>query len=408
MKAQSRAILWRRSADGVVMAMKLLGPVALSGLIAFSLATAAWSRAEVFSNYTVDQAKQQAQQDNKLLLIDFTATWCPPCKRMEASTWKDEAVKTWITENAIAVQVDMDVDRKAAAPFRITAIPTLVLFTPASGKNEFGRQDGYIGSSDLLRWLEGAKSGKSADSLEKEQATNNDNEIFARISKARQLGMSQQNGEALEEYIWLWNNIPKTSERFSDVRMKMVPVELKLLCGVYPEAKLKCAELRDTAEKGENRADWIVLSGVLDDSARTLAWFDKTKADPKNREFFAKNGEFLEPVLFANCRWADAANVLYPNPLAKINEYYKAAQDMMKPRADTEFAKNFDPFPPMVLLVYGAYVGAGRDAEAQKIADECIRLDSKPEMKETLDKMAKAMRQARATVGAKGAKPAQK
>ncbi len=390
------------------MVMKLLHSVALSGLLAFSLATAVWSRAEVFSDYTLDQAKQKAQQDNKLLLIDFTASWCPPCKKMEASTWKDEAVKSWITENAIAVQVDTDEDRKAALEFRITGLPTLVLFTPASGRNEFARQDGYIDSSELLQWLEGAKSGKSADSLEKEQAANSDNEIFARISKAHQLSLPQQNAEALSEYIWLWNNIPKTSERFSDVRMKMVPVELKLLCGSYLQAKLKCAELRDTAEKNENRPDWIVLNGILDDSARTLMWFDKVKADPKNRAFFAKNGEFLEPVLFANRRWADAASVLYPNPSAKINEYYKAAQDMMKPRPDTEFAKDFDPFPPMVLLVYGAYIGAGRDAEAQKIADECIRLDDKPAMRETLDKMAKAMRQARATVGGKGAKPAGK
>src|SRR5262249_51254418 len=105
----------------------------------------------------------------------------------------------------------------------------------------------------------------------------------------------------------------------------------------------------------------------------------------------------LEPVLFSKCRYADAATFLYPDPMAKVNDAYKRAEALKHPRPDTEVAPDFDPFPSMVLTVYGAFVGAGRDAEAQKIFDECIRLDNTADMRQSLENMAKGIRQARAT-----------
>ena len=90
--------------------MKLSLQLALSGLLALSCATAAFAEAAIFSQYSYDQAKQKAERDHKLLLIDFTASWCPPCKRMESSTWPDEALQAWVKENAIAIQIDVDVN----------------------------------------------------------------------------------------------------------------------------------------------------------------------------------------------------------------------------------------------------------------------------------------------------------
>lgn len=376
------------------MRMRPWHHIALSSLIVMSCATRAWSHAEVFSDYSLEQAKQVAQKDSKLLLVDFTASWCPPCRKMESTTWADEAVQTWIKENAIALQVDVDKDEKTAAALNVKAMPTLVLFTPKNSAKEFGRQVGYMGSSELLQWLEGAKSGKSAVELEKEQTAGND--VWGHISKARELGTAGKNDEALLEYIWLWTNIRSSDPNLEAVRLGLLPMEMKKLSAAHPPAKAKFQEIRDAAEKADNRHDWILLNGILDDNAQTLAWFDRVKTDPKQRETIKKNTNLIEPVLFSKCRWADAANFLYPEPLAKINEIFKRAQDMKKPRPDTEFAKDFDPFPSMILLVYGAYIGAGREDEAQKIADECLRLDDTQGMRDSLSNMAKGMRTARA------------
>ncbi len=377
------------------MAKNLWCRLALSSFIALSCAAGAWARADLFSDYSLERAKQQAQKDNKLLLVDFMATWCPPCKKMESSTWTDEAVQDWIKENAIALQIDVDKDEKTSAALGITAMPTLVLFTTKDGTKEFGRQVGFTSPSELLRWLKGAKSGKSADGLGEEQSGAAGGDIWAHISKFHATLAAQQNADALTEFLWLWSNISSDDREFADMRNKMLPVEMKKFCADYPAAKSKVVEMRDAADKAGNRKDWLILNGLLDDNSRTLAWFDKAKIDPKQRDIILKNSALLEPALSANCRWTDAANVLYPNPLKLINEYYKNAQELKKPRPDTEIDKDWDPFPPMILLVYGAYVGAGRDAEAKKIADECLRLDDSPTMHLALNNMAKAMLVAR-------------
>ncbi len=383
------------------MRTKLWHQILLSSLISISCASSAWSHPEGFSDDSFDQAKKQAQLNGKFLLVDFMATWCPPCKKMESDTWTDSTVQAWIKENAVAVQVDVDKDEKSAAALNVEAMPTIVLFTPQGGSKEFGRQVGYMSASELLHWLEGAKGGKTAEQLKQQQARSGGEEVWSRVGKAREAQAAGKNAEALEEYIWLWNNIQPDDPNIGDLRVSLLPFELKKLCSAYPAAKNKISEIRDASEKQDKRHDWILLNGILDDNSRTLTWFDKTKPDPKQREVFKKQTELLEPVLFSASRWSDAANFLYPDPLAKIKEYYKRAEDMKKPRPDTEVSKDFDPFPSMVLLLYGAYLGAGRDEEAKKIADECLRLDDTPSMREGLINMAKGMRVARAAAQAK-------
>lgn len=378
------------------MTMSLAQRIAVLSLIWLVFASDACSRPAVFSEYSFEQAKLQAKQDHKFLLIDFMASWCPPCKKMEATTWVNDAVQAWVKENAIAIQVDVDKDEKTSDKFKIKAMPTMVLFTPDNADTEFGRQDGYLSSSELLQWLEGAKGGKTAKELDRELSNSDGTEIWTHMNKARELQGSGKSAEALDEYIWLWNNIKTTDPNLGTLRISLVPSEMKRLCTVLPAAKSKLAEMRDAAEKASNRHDWILLNGILDDNARSLAWFDKAKLDPTQRDIIRKNTSLLEPVLFSNSRWADAANFLYPDPLARIGEYYKRAEEMKHPGPDTEVSKDFDPFPSMVTLLYCAYVGANREAEAQKIADECLRLNNTQAMRDTLSNSAKGMRQARA------------
>ena len=369
--------------------------VLCSLVLALSCAPAAFSNSEIFSQYSYAQAKQKAEQEHKPLLIDFTASWCPPCKKMESSTWTDDTLQAWIKENAIAIQIDVDDDKKTTSALKVSAMPTLVLFS-GEGTSELGRQVGYMNASELLRWLKGAQAGKSGEELEEVKATTDHNAIWEKVTGARQLMMSQKNAEALDEYVWLWTHIENSDSTFGDIRMKMLPTEMKQLCATYPAAKAKWIELRDAADKADNRSDWIILNGILDDNARTLSWLDNAKSDGKKLDTITKNTSLLEPVLFSNCRWTDATKFLYPNPLAKIAEYHKVAEAMKKPGPDTEVSKDFDPLPSMILLVYGAYIGANKEVEAQKIADECLRLDDTPAMHTALDNMAKSMRVARA------------
>lgn len=360
-----------------------------------SASAGAAEAADVFSRLSLSQAKEQAGQDKKLLLLDFTASWCPPCQKMERTTWEDQEVKDWIKQNALAVQIDVDQNSSDTRALQVEAMPTLILFTPAKGGAEFGRKVGYQSPAELLRWLEGARSGKSKEELEKETMDGSDNAVFEGLGRARQCQTAGQYDEALNEYIRLWQQTAGGNKVLSELRTGLIAHELKQLVKSHPPARARLVDLRKSAEAADNRLDVVMLNGILDENARTLDWFDQVKDKPEARPLIARLSNQLVQVLYSACRWSDAATYLYGDPIKQINEYYKQAEAMKKPAPRTEVSKDFDPFPSMVLMLYGSYVGAGKEAQAQAIKDECLRLDDTQTMHEALDNMAQGMRQAR-------------
>lgn len=116
---------------------------ALSLAVALSFNLAAFAESEAFSKLTYKQAKEQAQKEGKILIVDFMATWCPPCKKMDSTTWVDPKVTEWVKQNAIAVQIDVDKDAETTSALNVDSMPTLVLFKPDGGGKEFTRESGY-------------------------------------------------------------------------------------------------------------------------------------------------------------------------------------------------------------------------------------------------------------------------
>jgi len=72
---------------------------------------------------------KQAVADNKLVLVDFYATWCGPCKMMAPVI---EEINQEMSESVKVLKVDVDQEGDLAREYKITAIPTLVLIK--SGK----------------------------------------------------------------------------------------------------------------------------------------------------------------------------------------------------------------------------------------------------------------------------------
>ncbi len=103
---------------------------------------------ELFLDGDFEAAQAAAKSANKLVMIDFKAEWCGPCKMLDRTTWKDEDVVSAVKEKAVAIKVDVDKHRDLAAHFGIRSIPT-VIFIDADGK-EVSRFIGYRDADGFL------------------------------------------------------------------------------------------------------------------------------------------------------------------------------------------------------------------------------------------------------------------
>ena len=81
---------------------------------------------------------------DKLVLVDFFATWCQPCKMMHPVL---ENIKQQLGDSIRIIKVDVDKYQQTAALYRVQSVPTLMLFR--NGQNLW-RQSGAMSASNLL------------------------------------------------------------------------------------------------------------------------------------------------------------------------------------------------------------------------------------------------------------------
>jgi len=98
---------------------------------------------------TIDQLQahlEQADAEDRPVLIDFAATWCNPCKEMELSTFHDERVEPVLATRFFLIKVDVTkgTDEQSAmqSAFGSATLPSVLVYSSGSGIGQYG---------DLLR-----------------------------------------------------------------------------------------------------------------------------------------------------------------------------------------------------------------------------------------------------------------
>ncbi len=84
---------------------------------------------------------------NKLILVDFWAEWCGPCKALGPIL---ESVASQLDEKVAFKKINIDENPQAPANFGIRSIPTLMLFKNGSVADT---KIGLSSEEDLKNWI---------------------------------------------------------------------------------------------------------------------------------------------------------------------------------------------------------------------------------------------------------------
>lgn len=71
---------------------------------------------------TTSEFEEKAVNNDKLVVIDFSASWCGPCRRLEPEL---EAAAQELAGNVSVFKVDVDADPELAVRYGVQSIPNL-------------------------------------------------------------------------------------------------------------------------------------------------------------------------------------------------------------------------------------------------------------------------------------------
>ncbi|WP_394907132.1 thioredoxin [uncultured Mesonia sp.] len=87
-------------------------------------------------------------QGKQLVLVDFYATWCGPCKALIPIL---KEVKKEVGEAVKIIKIDVDKNQNLAQKFQVRGVPTLILFKNA---HPVWRQSGVVPANDLKQLIQ--------------------------------------------------------------------------------------------------------------------------------------------------------------------------------------------------------------------------------------------------------------
>lgn len=359
-----------------------------------------------FAALDFEQALAKSKEEEKLLLIDFTASWCPPCHRMEKDTWGNDEVRAWLSKNAVSIQVDVDAEAELAGRFAIEAMPTVVAFR---GGEEFDRAVGYKDAIGFLAWGRDVRAGKrSTDDLKKRARELTEGEdVQARYDLAGELLLAKEYDEALKHYLWLWTATRDTS--MSGVRLSFMLGKISGLMKKHEPARIAFfAILEDLQAKVDAREvpefdcwqEWSSMCTYFGETARMITWYEQRRDEDgiilAGQEQAFIRGIIIEElfeILLGSERYADAARILgdaviYSNRLIKDHDDQIREMQAFDFYTDEQLERDEEWGRSQIVKnlsqLHGALLVIGRSEEAAEVAGILLQRFDDPKARTTL------------------------
>ncbi len=265
---------------------------------------------DAFSTLPIRAATEQAAREQKLLLLDFVAAWCGPCKQLDETTWRDAEVVAWLREHAVAIKIDVDEHPQLASEHSIHSLPTILLLRPDG--SVLDRLVGYRGPAEFLTAVRSAMGGKDSLARAREASEHSGSrDPMQRMQLARELAERGKHAEALREYLWCFDHGADASRAFVGVRLSFLLMEIEQLGQKYAPALQALRERRDAAAAADFQADPLrsmdltALNRVLGEREGNLALFDRLVQQPDPGPAIRLLADEVRDQLLAQRRYGD-------------------------------------------------------------------------------------------------------
>jgi hypothetical protein len=340
----------------------------------------------VFRPLSLEDAMRAANEEHRLLLVVFTGASCQACKQMDQTTWSAPAVVQWITEHAIAIQLDAETGSEATEA-SVMSLPTVIALQNGT---EVDRVSGARPPAQLLEWLDGLARGRTElDRLRAAPRT----DLRTRLRLARALVERGLDDEATAEFAWLWEHSLEVERAWLGVRSSYLIAALEPLVARSERARKTFEAFRESAARslGDSEAlgDWVTLSLLLGQADQVVRWLVSAPAATALRAAWGNPSVWR--LLEERGEWAFLGRLI-EDPVALLradHEKYLQALTAAPPGIPEEVIRTGREhlrkrFRKQAASVCRALAAAGKNDEAAQTEKAAREMDPSAEMDSAL------------------------
>ena len=105
-------------------------------------------KSEVSNMISYTEALELSKQNNKPILIDFSAVWCANCYELKEKVFVNEELKKFIDDNLIFTEVDVDKYKNISDEYNVKWLPWIIVID--SDKNILYTKNSFLSFDDKM------------------------------------------------------------------------------------------------------------------------------------------------------------------------------------------------------------------------------------------------------------------